>query len=466
LQGSWHTVQGKALGMIRIAAIINPQRIMPWLLACLFLVFLVGCAARDNRIADLAELPQAPSWYAARVPGADWQIRPGFQKGLAREWRGLWFAPWFEPDPQAGAEHIRADGEKFLEAPGYGENLLARQKPYYRALIKNSSWENYPNAGWRGITIGPADLRLLPSARPVYSAPEAGEGFPFDRVQQTSLPPNTPIFVHHQTKDRAWLLVQSPLAWGWLEASRAARMAQPEIREWTEPRQLAITGQEANIYDLQGRHLFQASLGSVLPLVGQQDGRWLALCAVSDPKGRAVLLTAQVNKEEAEPFPIALSAVKVAGLAENLMGQAYGWGGLFGDRDCSALVRDLFAAFGLWLPRNSTDQAHEGGRFIDLSGLGPEAKKRAILREGIPFLTLIWMQGHIMLYVGVWQGEPLVLQNIWALRTNNNRGTIGRAVITTLEPGRQRADLARPDGLLINRVAGMTLLAPGTALEK
>ena len=284
-------------------------------------------------------------------------------------------------------------------------------------------------------------------------------------MQQTSLPPNTPIYVHHHSKDRAWLLVQSPLAWGWLEVDQAARMSEAQIEQWTTAKLLAVTRDETAVRDLEGHYAFKASMGTALPLAGQQNGGWLALIASRDYKGRAVLHTAWLEKQSAAPFPLALNAHNLAQLADGIMGQKYGWGGLYGNRDCSAALRDLFAPFGLWLPRNSFDQAHQVGTFYDLKGLDAAQKKQAILDHGIPFLSLIWMPGHIMLYVGAPQGEPLVMHNIWGLRTNSGNGIIGRMVITSLEPGRERADLVRPEGLLIHRVEGMTLLAPASALQ-
>lgn len=438
---------------------------LAWFVAALLAAVLTGCAARDHEVSDLARLPQSPTWYQARVHGANWGLKPGYQAGLAREWHERWFEPWLQPDFRAGWEQIKTDGERFLANLGIGENLLAREEPYYGALIENCSWQNYPNGGWKGITRKNANLRLLPSARPTFSSDKPGEGFPFDRLQQTSLPPNTPIYVHHHSKDRAWLLVQSPLAWGWLEADQAARMSEAQIEQWTTAKLLTITRDESVVLDLEGHYVFKASMGTALPLAGEEDDHWLALVASRDYKGRAVLHTAWLEKQSAALFPLALSAHNLAQLADGIMGQNYGWGGLYGNRDCSAALRDLFAPFGLWLPRNSFDQAHQVGTFYDLKGLDAAQKKQAILDHGIPFLSLIWMPGHIMLYVGAPQGEPLIMHNIWGLRTNTGNGIIGRMVITSLEPGRERADLVRPEGLLIHRVEGLTLLAPASALQ-
>jgi hypothetical protein len=36
-------------------------------------------------------------------------------------------------------------------------------------------------------------------------------GFPFDNIQQSSLPVGTPIRIIHQTKNGQWYLVQTPI---------------------------------------------------------------------------------------------------------------------------------------------------------------------------------------------------------------------------------------------------------------
>lgn len=61
-----------------------------------------------------------------------------------------------------------------------------------------------------------------------------------------------------------------------------------------------------------------------------------------------------------------------------------------------------------------------------------------------------------MLYIGQRNGEPVVFHSVWGLKTKINgklgRKIIGGAVITTLEPGLEQPDLARPDGILLETV--------------
>jgi hypothetical protein len=127
------------------------------------------------------------------------------------------------------------------------------------------------------------------------------------------------------------------------------------------------------------------------------------------------------------------------------------------------MTKDLFAPFGLWLPRHSADQAKEGGTFIDLQQLSPKEKERMILKQGIPYLTLIWRRGHIMLYIGSYRGSILVFHNMWGARTKDFLGRetkkiVGHAAITTLHPGIEFSDGDNPGMGYLDGILGMTLL--------
>jgi hypothetical protein len=90
-----------------------------------------------------------------------------------------------------------------------------------------------------------------------------------------------------------------------------------------------------------------------------------------------------------------------------------------------------------------------------------------ILKKGIPYLTLIWRRGHIMLYIGSHQGRVLVFHNFWGVRTKGFLGRetkkiVGHAAITTLHPGMEFQDGDKPESDYLNGILGMTLLAnPG-----
>jgi len=152
----------------------------------------------------------------------------------------------------------------------------------------------------------------------------------------------------------------------------------------------------------------------------------------------------------------------VAEVGSPMLGQAYGWGGLDGLCDCSALTRDLLIPFGIHLPRHSANQAR-AGRVIELGHLSNAEKEATIIAKGAPFRSLVWFRGHIGVYIGEYKGRAMYFHNMWGLRIKDaeggctGRAIVGKGVITTLQPGLERPDLCHP-GSFLDRVEKLTIL--------
>lgn len=99
--------------------------------------------------------------------------------------------------------------------------------------------------------------------------------------------------------------------------------------------------------------------------------------------------------------------------AFTLLGARYGWGGQDGGLDCSRFLMSVFESVGLELPRYSLDQAGSGTFSIDLSPVESERDRLFLIdaaaKRGI---VLLYMPGHIMLYLGRdARGTPMVLHS-------------------------------------------------------
>ncbi|MEM9691282.1 MAG: NlpC/P60 family protein [Myxococcota bacterium] len=97
--------------------------------------------------------------------------------------------------------------------------------------------------------------------------------------------------------------------------------------------------------------------------------------------------------------------------AFRFLGEAYGWGGQDGGRDCSRFLLDLFATFGLHRPRHSHQQSRHGQFGVaipdGLSATDRMAALDAAHRRGI---VLGHFPGHIFLYLGRDRtGTPMAL---------------------------------------------------------
>jgi len=436
-----------------------------YLLIMVLPIFLLsGCIKAPETIKDIQDLQQDHMFYIERSASDRAMITPLDQKKIDAYYNTMFFAPWHQTAPSHPIEKLTAAFQKYEKKPGYGENGRKHKKSWIRRLLTNAQLENYPNAGLMAITTDNADFRVLPTHKPSFRYfNHVQQGYPFDKFQESLISANAPIFISHVTKDKAWFLGETPYAKGWISSKYVAFVDADFIKTWERGEYAAIIRDKTPVYNEKGQFLFPAPLGSLFPKVEENTYHIKILVAVADTNKKALIKNASVSKETAVSKPLRLTPLNMAKMANELINEAYGWGGLYQNRDCSAMIKDIFAPFGIWLPRHSTDQAKEGGTFIDLQNLSLEEKETMILKQGIPYLTLIWKKGHIMLYIGNHQGKALIFHNFWSLPTRDllgreGRKIIGHAAITTLHPGKELNNDDSPESDYLNNVLGMTLL--------
>ncbi|SYD25801.1 NlpC/P60 family [Klebsiella pneumoniae] len=137
-------------------------------------------------------------------------------------------------------------------------------------------------------------------------------------------------------------------------------------------------------------------------------------------------------------MPWKMTPNNIAILMKAMIGRPYGWGNYNYYNDCSAEIQNLMIAFGILLPRNSAAQIQTASRLVNLSQANINTRLRYLMDHGRPFATLVYIQGHIMLYIGnaVINGQyvPMTYQNIWGLRPadSSSRSIIGGAVFFPL----------------------------------
>ena len=170
----------------------------------------------------------------------------------------------------------------------------------------------------------------------------------------------------------------------------------------------------------------------------------------------------KLDKNISAKKPIKLNRENITKISKEFLGEKYGWGGSFMNRDCSSMIRDFFAPFGIWLPRNSKAQANYS-KYIDLSKMDKAQKERYIITNAKPFETTIYMRGHIMLYIGHIDGRAYAMHNMWGIRTKDDSGKIGgrkivgQTVVSSLHLG-DGLDGVEESALFINKILGISLV--------
>jgi hypothetical protein len=446
---------------------------------CYFILtlFLVSCcfnlpytpqeAQEANEVKDVTDIPQDHNAHINYTPNEKALLPQESQTAMNEDYNKTFFSVWHILQPaHASSEKLSLIFKKFALKPGYGENKKKHSLAWLKRLEQNASLGNFPNSLQPAITTRHTSLRMLPTQGPhFYRSGGDIDGWPFDNLQISSVAASTPIVIFHLNADKSWALVETSFAFGWMPVEDYARVDEKFIKTWESGLYATVIKDKSSVFDENGLFSLKTSIGQMFPIIQETPDELAILFAASDENSRAIIKQGFVSRQIIDIKPLPFTYTNAVKIANEMIDEPYGWGGLYGNRDCSAMTRDFFAPFGIWLPRHSEDQVKKTGTYIDLHDYTPGQKEKIILEHGIPYLSLLWRKGHVMLYIGEENGRALIFHNVWGLKTIDCRGRegrkiIGKAVITTLSPGAEISRLVPQESLLMNTIAGMTVLGP------
>ncbi len=326
------------------------------------------------------------------------------QERNVNTFRQEFFRPWgAKRDAEAIIKKWCAMPENL---PCYHHTLRAYDDEDLRLLSDRLA--RVSTVGRNALITDNSSLRSMPSdAKCLKRIHRAGELFPFDYFQESGLWLATPIHVIAETDDGLWLLVDSHCGVGWIPSRDAAYLE--DLQEDLVLRAELSICTEDDLITRTERGVYELHIGTILP---SHQGQVM----LPYRNGSGFLSFDPVTlDQDIESFPLSFTEKNVKMILSRLHGELYGWGGNAGGRDCSSTLKDYFACFGIWIPRNSYAQA-QSARVIELAG-DQEAKHQQITEEAIPFLSTIYKKGHIVLYGGKSdQGIALAFHNTWALK--------------------------------------------------
>ncbi|MCF6205841.1 MAG: SH3 domain-containing protein [Sulfurovum sp.] len=395
-------------------------------------------------VADMKRIPQDPAYYAKQIK--PWpRMR---QKRADEQFNRKYFKPWTLrkldiPLKDFGWEIRFVSKNKIYTASG---------KPIpasvYKKWIRNANYSAKDSKRYHAITTERTNVHALPTSQAFYLDPrKPGEGFPFNYNQNSALHMNVPLYVSHFSRDKKWAFVRASYAFGWVKVKDIAFVDDKFIRRFKNGNYAMTIKDDLRLYDEKGKPVSFVKLGTLFP-VAKDGKRYLA--AARSATGQALIKKVQVRTPGIiAKKPLPFTAHNVAKIAKEFYNEPYGWGGGYGCRDCSATTRDFMGVFGIFLRRNSSKQA-EDGQSVYIKGMPKQAKKKRIIQEAEPFRSLLYVPGHIVLYLGQYKGEPVIMHTYWGIRKNDGTKLItGRTIITTTEPGKERSDV-REKSKLIN----------------
>lgn len=260
-----------------------------------------------------------------------------------------------------------------------------------------------------GIVTRRTHLRALPT-----DFISCDEYIDNDRLQLTSVSLGTPFVVLARSRDTSWLFVQTPGYRGWLKANdSAATESRLSVQNFYRSSNfLLATGSRVEIepdpFELNSSGLF-LQMGDKLPLEDPEESENLHAqgpfgCFTVKIPARERLGSLGFRKglvrmsEDVRIGNLKLTGREILNQAFKMLGERYGWGGLYNRRDCSRFVQDIFASFGLVLPRDAWAQEMLGSKNKILFEGNSEERKVQLrsLRPGNP----LYMPGHTLIYLG------------------------------------------------------------------
>lgn len=401
-----------------------------------------------NKVADMKRIPQNPAFYAN-------QIKPFSQKkqkNLDKEFNKKYFKPWsinkLDIPKQDYGWEVRFITKKRI----YREKGSVIRASVYNKWIANANYKHINSKKYKAITVRRTNVKALPTSASFYRDPrKTGEGFPFDYNQNSALHINVPLIISHYSKDKRWAFVQASYSFGWVKTSDLALVDNDFIKKFKNNNYAMVIKDNLRLYD-DKKDISLVKLGALFPI--SSDGKHY-LIASRDTKGRAKLekvIATKANILAKKPLPFTPRNVSM--LAREFYGEPYGWGGSYECRDCSATTRDFLGPFGIFLRRNSGKQAKDGKQ-INIRGLSKSTKKKKIIKHAKPFRSLLHVAGHIVLYLGHYKSEPVIMHTYWGIRKKDRTKLItGRTIITSTEPGKERSDI-REQSKLINTLSSI-----------
>jgi len=411
-----------------------------------------GCAKhasieeKEVRFKDLETFPQYAQAYENNI-NTRLTLLP-VQKGYDQKY----FEPWSYKEPPFDCESILWPHRSYTYEKSYGENLQPLDEAWFDEMYSKGNYEAYGTLNKKAISLYYLNLRSFPTNKPVFKDPNRpGEGYPFDYLQNSGINANEPLFVSHLSNDAAWAYVFTSYATGWVPLQQIAYIEDEIASKWKGARQVELIDDAYAIQDLEGSFVFKSRAGMRLPLISIEKRHYVALAITVGKKQSPVYTKVKIPFTVGREGQMKLNVDNIKHMVDLMLQSKYGWGGLNKERDCSSMLRDMYAPFGLWLPRNSSEQS-KVGKVISLEFFTPEQKKEKIISEAIPFETLLYKKGHILLYLGLYNGEIAVLHNAWGVKTitkaGEGRKIIGKTVISSLELGKEFDDYDEEKGLL------------------
>jgi cell wall-associated NlpC family hydrolase len=279
-----------------------------------------------------------------------------------------------------------------------------------------------------GLVTQRSALRTFPTLDRVFNK---GMDFDLDRFQETGVFPTEPVAILHISTDGKWLLVQNYNYLAWVQRSDIAIGDKQEIQTYLNHQDfLLISGAKVlTSYVPNEPEISQVQLdmGVKIPLLSSTEqhgelygqstaGSYEVKLPVRNKDGSLSIKVALIGRtQDVQKGYLEYTPENVIAQAFKFLGERYGWGHDYNGRDCTGFVGEIYKTFGILMPRNSGQQGNgKYGTNFRFDKNSDRASKMAVI-EKLQIGDLIYIPGHVMVYLGQENNQPVVIHDVKGL---------------------------------------------------
>ena len=323
------------------------------------------------------------------------------------------------------------------------------------------------------LVVKRADLRTFPTALRVF---RSNDDTDIDRFQESALFPGTPAVILHQSQDRHWSFVVSPLYAAWIESRHLAEGTRDQVFGYVHRRpSLIVTGptvRTVHTPEQPGVSELQLDMGVRVPLLpdwpadkpvnGQHPyTSYVIELPIRGQDDKLELVPALLPKKaDVATDYLTLTPANLLQQGFKFLGERYGWGHSYNTRDCSGFVSEVYRSFGVELPRNTSDQGVSPAlNRIAFTDKDDRAARMKVIRE-LQVGDLIYIPGHVMMVIGKENGQTYLIHDTTGITYRNDRGEIVRASLNAVSVTPLEPLLAGSDKTFVDRIYSIQRIRP------
>ena len=260
-----------------------------------------------------------------------------------------------------------------------------------------------------GIAVRRTNLRTLPMAEGLF---DTADDIFFDNLQETAVDPSEPLLILHTSESGEFFYVQIYNYRGWIAASDVAVADRAKWLEYVHPDKFLTVTARNFFVPLDGEDILY-QMGSRLLIKQKYINAFIVLIPLCRTDG-TLLEEKQfifANNENVHEGFLPYTRANLIRQVFKFYGAPYGWGGLLESEDCSGFVNDVYRVFGIFLPRNTGQQAKTAGRITSFEGLNT-SQRYTLISENVSAGDVLFMKGHVVIYLGQCDGIHYAIHSL------------------------------------------------------